>query len=103
MSNGQITISNSSFEILEYDYSKGIINSKVAGSKEESYVIEINTNEKILKHNCHDFESRRAENKKFCKHIVTLFLILKEKNEKIADSFLNKIAEEIGDIFARRK
>jgi hypothetical protein len=93
--NRSVSVSDSSFELLRYDQKKGIINSKVQGSKEDYYIIEIDLNKKILQHNCHDFISRRAENKKFCKHITKLFLILKEQNEQAAEYFLNKLAEDI--------
>jgi hypothetical protein len=93
--NRSVSVSDTAFEILKFDHSKGIISAKVKGSKEESYIIEIDVNAKILRHTCHDFESRRADTKKFCKHITKLFLILKERNEKKAEFFLNQIAENI--------
>ncbi len=93
--NRSVSISDAAFEELEYDSTKGIIKSKVKGSKEEPYIIEINTNNKTLTHNCHDFETRRADNKKFCKHITKLFLLLKNKNKNTAEFFLNNIAENI--------
>jgi len=95
--NRAAAISNSSYNLNKIDTKKGIIKSKVAGSKEESYIIEIDTNSKFIRHNCHDFETRRATNKKFCKHLIKLFLLLKDKNEDIAVYFLNKIAENIDD------
>ena len=93
--NRSVSISDTAFELLEYDRSVGIIKSKVKGTKQESYLIEIDVNRKILYHNCHDFETRRAENKKFCKHLTKLFLLLKDKNQNLAEFFLSKIAENI--------
>ncbi|MFX1378493.1 MAG: hypothetical protein ACFFA4_05320 [Promethearchaeota archaeon] len=93
--NRSVSVSDAAFEKLEYDCSKGIIKSKVQGSKEEVYLIEINTNDKFIHHNCHDFETRRADNKKFCKHLAKLFLLLKDKNQNLAEFFLGKIAENI--------
>jgi hypothetical protein len=93
--NRSVSVSDASFEILKYDQEKGILNSKVKGSKEDFYIIKIDTNKKILQHNCHDYTSRRAENKKFCKHIAKLFLLLKEREEQVADYFLKKLAEDI--------
>ena len=95
--NRSVSVSDTAFELLKYDKKQGIIKSKVKGSKEDSYLIEINTNDKILRHNCHDFETRRADNKKFCKHLAKLFLLLKEKNEKSITGFLNDIAENINE------
>ena len=93
--NRSVSISNAAFEILKFDNERGIIKATVSGSKEEPYIIEINTNEKFIRHNCHDYETRRANNKKFCKHITKLFLILKEKNNDSAELILKKIAEEV--------
>ncbi|MFW9820332.1 MAG: hypothetical protein ACFFE5_12045 [Candidatus Thorarchaeota archaeon] len=93
--NRSVSVSDTAFEILKFDHAKGIIKAKVKGSKEEPYIIEIDTNAKRLHHNCHDFESRRVDTKKFCKHITKLFLLLKERNEKDAEFFLNNIAENI--------
>ena len=93
--NRAATISNDAFKIDIFDFKKGLIKAQVAGSKEESYNIEIDTKNKILNHNCHDFETTRAINKKFCKHLAKLFLLLKEKNEKNITAFLNDIAENI--------
>ena len=52
-------------------------------------------NEKILKHDCHDFQTKRAQNKKFCKHLAKLFLLLKEKDEKRATLFLENITKDV--------
>ncbi len=95
--NRAAAISNSSYKLNEVDTKKGIIKSKVAGSKEESYLIEIDITNKFIRHDCHDFETRRATSKKFCKHLIKLFLLLKDKNEDIAVYFLNKILENIDD------
>lgn len=93
--NRSVSVSDAAFELLKYDRKEGIIKSKVKGSKEESYIIEVDTINKILRHNCSDFEERRALNKKFCKHIAKLFLLLKEKDENIAEFFLSQLAEDI--------
>lgn len=95
--NRAANVSNDAFKINALDFDKGLIKAEVAGSKKEYYLIEIDTKSKILYHNCNDFEKRRAENKKFCKHIARLFLLLKEKNERNIIVFLNKIAEDIND------
>ncbi len=93
--NRAASISNNAFDLIEFNLSKGIIKANVLGSKEESYIIEIDINNKTIRHNCHDFETRRAENKKFCKHIAKLFLLLKEKNSNTTEIFLKKIAANI--------
>ncbi|MHA2390942.1 MAG: hypothetical protein ACXAEX_03145 [Promethearchaeota archaeon] len=92
--NRAATVSSSDFEILEFDYEKGIIRSTVSGSKEDPYIIELDINNKFLKHNCHDFETRRSINKKFCKHLTKLFLWLKDEKKEI-EFFLKTIVESI--------
>lgn len=95
--NRAATISEAAFNITEFDSNKGIIKANVYGKKEDSYNIQINTKKRTLSHNCDDFEIRRAENKKFCKHLAKLFLILKEKNEESATKFLKEIAKNINE------
>ena len=95
--NRAAAISNDDFKIDIFDFKKGLIKGQVAGSKEEPYNIKIDTKNKILNHNCHDFETRRAINKKFCKHLVKFFILLKEKDEKSITGFLTDIAENINE------
>jgi hypothetical protein len=93
--NRAANISSTAFNIEELDITKGIMKSTVSGSKEEPYHIEIDINKKILKHNCHDFETRRSKNKQFCKHLVRFFLLLKEQKEDLVEFFLKDLAENI--------
>ena len=95
--NRAATVSSSAFNIFEIDFDKGIIKANVVGTKEDSYYIELNVNNKSLRHNCDDFQNKRAENKKFCKHLVKIFLILKEKNEELSTNILNEIAKNVSD------
>lgn len=95
--NRAASISNNAFQLSQIDFETGIIKAQVAGSNEESYNIEINTKNKILTHDCHDFKTNRAKNKKFCKHLTRFLLLLKEKNEKSAGNLLKRIAENIND------
>ena len=93
--NRAANISSTDFDIKELDTTKGVMKSTVSGSKEEPYYIEIDINKKLLKHNCHDFETRRSKNKHFCKHLARFFLLLKEKNKDSAEFFLKDLAENI--------
>jgi hypothetical protein len=95
--NKAVLISEDNFNIKEFDYKNGIIRVEVVGIKESSYKIEINIKNKSLIHNCHDFQERRAANKKFCKHLAKLFLILKDKEPVSALKFLREIAENINE------
>lgn len=93
--NRAVTVPNSNIKLIEFSTDKGIIKSEVKGSEGKLYKIEIDINKKFLLHNCHDFESRRAHQKKFCKHILKLFLLLINKNLPSAEFFLNDLAENI--------
>ncbi len=92
-----VSVSDSAFNILSLDLDEGMIKAEVSGSKEEPYIIEMSLDNKYLKHNCHDFIERRANNKKFCKHLAKFFLLLKEKNEELTLNLLNKIARSINE------
>jgi hypothetical protein len=96
-SNRAATVANTDLNVIEFDHKNGKIKIEVKGSRKESYFIEINSKEKILRHDCHDFITRRAENKKFCKHLVKLFLFLKERNEEATLNFLKLISENINN------
>ncbi|TFG05068.1 MAG: hypothetical protein EU539_09815 [Promethearchaeota archaeon] len=95
--NRAVTVSDSDINIIQLNFEQGIIKSEIIGSKKDPYIIEINLKNKILTHNCHDYQSRRAENKKFCKHLAKLFLFLKEKNGSATLKILRKMAEKINE------
>jgi len=93
--NRAVGVSESAFSLKKVDLNEGLILGNVVGSKEEPYLLKIDLNEKELKHNCHDFQTRKAKEKKFCKHLIRLFLLLKEKDQKVAVTFLKKISDNI--------
>jgi len=95
--NRAVTVSDNAVEIQKINKIEGFLEAKIKGSKEESYFVIINIKEKTLLHNCHDFETRRAKTKKFCKHLIKLFLTLKKKNEEIALYFLENIIKQINN------
>ncbi|TXT59004.1 MAG: hypothetical protein BAJALOKI2v1_270032 [Promethearchaeota archaeon] len=95
--NRAVTVSDASINLIKFDENEGMILANISGSKDEPYKIKIDTNQNILEHDCHDFVQRRALNKKFCKHLVKLFLVLKSKNEKVSISFLKKISKNINN------
>jgi len=95
--NRAVAVSDESFNIMRLEQEYGLIEADVEGSKEESYKIQINSSKKILTHDCHDFIERRSIDKKFCKHLVKLFLLLKENNENFALELLNNIASSINE------
>jgi len=89
------SVSDSAFKIIKFDPKGKIIKAEVKGSNDAPYNIEISINDKFIKHNCHDYQTNRAKDKKFCKHLAKLFLLLKKKNEKSALFFLESITNEI--------
>ncbi|MHA2007151.1 MAG: hypothetical protein ACXABO_08520 [Promethearchaeota archaeon] len=93
--NRAVGVSNSAFNIEQFDREIGVVKASVSGTNIDAYTIEIDTNKKILKHNCHDFETRRSKNKKFCKHLTKLFLLLKDKNKNHTEFFLKDLVENI--------
>ncbi|MFX1274008.1 MAG: hypothetical protein ACFFBP_02105 [Promethearchaeota archaeon] len=95
--NRAVSISNDAVEFLEINFNNGIVKAQITGTKENPYNIYIDINKCILSHDCHDFTSRKSKEKKFCKHIIKLFLILKEKNEASTISFLEKILNNINE------
>ncbi|NVM18224.1 MAG: DUF2240 family protein [Candidatus Lokiarchaeota archaeon] len=93
--NRAVLVSDSAITISTFDPHNKIIKAEVKGSQKTPYIIEISTKEKLLKHDCNDFQTKRAQNKKFCKHLAKLFLLLKEKDEKGATLFLENITNDI--------
>lgn len=95
--NRAVSISTELIKFLEVNQDKEVVKAQFLGSKKESYSIEIDLKKKTIKHNCHDYVERRAPNKKFCKHLTRLFLIMKEKNKKFVENLLSNLADSINE------
>jgi hypothetical protein len=93
--NRTVGVSENDFDFKTLDLNEGKVEGKISGSKDTPYKLSINCQDKELIHNCHDFEARRAPNKKFCKHLAKLFLLLKERDEPNACKLLEKISKNI--------
>ncbi len=93
--NRAISVSDDAFDIIKFDFEAGRIAATVSGSQKSVYDIIIDINDKKLSHNCHDFLNNRAKSKKFCKHLVKCFFLLKERNEISATNFLKELALNI--------
>jgi len=93
-----ISISEDAFDITTFDLKAGKISAKVTGSQQGAYKIFIDTNEKIVYHDCHDFVTKRARNQKFCKHLTRLFLLLQERDEDSATDFLKDLGKNIKEL-----
>jgi hypothetical protein len=95
--NRAVRVTDKSFDIKELDFNKGVILATVSGSKEDPYIIEIDMNKKYLKHDCHDFETRRSKNKQFCKHLAKFFLLVRDSHKASTELFLKKLLENLDD------
>jgi len=95
--NRAVAESDSAYKFGLIDSAQKIIKAEVQGSQKIPYNIDINISEKVIKHNCHDFRTKRAVNKKFCKHLAKLFLLLKSKNADLASYFLESITKDINN------
>ena len=93
--NRAVVESDSAYKYRLVDSSQKIIKAQVQGSQKIPYYIDISITEKVIKHNCHDFRTKRAVNKKFCKHLAKLFLLLKIKNADLALYLLESITKDI--------
>ena len=91
------SILQSDIKYLKKDLDQGKIKATVKGSKEISYSIDIDLENKYIHHDCHDFESRKSKDKKFCKHLAKVFLMLKDEDENKALILLNEIANQINE------
>ena len=88
-------VRNEAFDIKELNFNKGFIKATVLGSKEEPYIIEMDIKNKYLKHDCHDFETRRSKNKQFCKHLTKFFLLLRDSHKAPTEQFLKSLSENL--------
>ena len=95
--NRAISVTDNAFVITRFDFNEGKIMAKVKGSQKEAYNIDIDIHKKELVHNCHDFVTKRARNKHFCKHLTKLFLVLKERDEDSVIGFLKELALNIDE------
>jgi hypothetical protein len=95
--NRAVTVSDSAFNITDLNEAAGTLKAEVQGSKEDPYIIRLDPKKKNIYHNCDDFVNKRARDKKFCKHLAKLFLLLKEKNENLALNLLSDLASSINE------
>ena len=91
------TISNSDINLVKFDTDEGIIKAKIKGREKGFYDILLDISNKQLRHDCNDFVSRKAKNKKFCKHLAKFFLYLKKEDEKSTTFFLENIRDNIDE------
>lgn len=95
--NRSVSVSKNSFTFHELNIDQGIIRGEVSGTKEKRYKFEVELNKKKIIHDCHDYLTRKSRQKKLCKHLVKLFIILKSENESKTEKILTNIMEELDD------
>lgn len=93
--NRAVSIKNDAVNLLDVNFDIGQIKAEIAGTKEEPYKVEIDSKKMVIIHDCHDFMTRKSKEKKFCKHIVKLFLKLKESDDESVLDFLEKMVQNI--------
>lgn len=93
--NRAAAVSEDAFDIITFNPEENIIKANVKGSKEEAYIIIIDLDDKTITHDCHDFETKRAQNYKLCKHLAKLFLILKKIDQETTNKILEQITSNI--------
>jgi hypothetical protein len=93
--NRAVTISKNAFKEINANFNRRLITAQVMGSDESPYKIEIDVNKRIISHNCHDFVAKRRNLKKFCKHLVKLFLILRADYESELENLLKEVRNDI--------
>ena len=93
--NRAVSISKNAFNEINTNFNRGLITAQVTGSHESPYKIEIDVAKRKISHNCHDFATKRKNLKKFCKHLVKLFLILRADYESELEDLLKKVRNEI--------
>ena len=59
-----VSILASDITLLSFDYENGNIEATIKGTEADTYIVELNSNLKILKHNCHDFQTKKSKSKK---------------------------------------
>jgi hypothetical protein len=89
------SITSSDFKQIELNKELGLIQSFVKGSEKEPYKIELDIGKKSIRHNCHDFETRRSKNKKFCKHLIKFIMLLRDDEKEFTENFLKNLANDI--------
>lgn len=93
--NRGISVPTDSIKITQQDIENGVIEAKISGTDEYKLIIDIKS--KTLVHDCQDFISKRIKNKKLCKHVVKLFLMIKDENEPLSTKILKDIVENINN------
>jgi len=87
-----VLLKEEDYHISKYATSRQAIKVIIHRLGKEPHFIFINLAEKLISHGCGRFKELNTENSpKFCKHLVKLFLILKEKEPDLALSILRHI------------
>ena len=99
--NKTASLPDACFKLEVMDCDEGILHCRIEDGEDEGENSEIciNTNNLILKHDCAEFRSLNLYHKKFCSHLIRLFLILKQHDPEVACFFLKHLKEHDYDFF----
>ena len=87
-----VSLKEEDYHISKYATNNQAIRAIIHRLGKEPYFIFINLHKKAISHDCGRFNELKGRNsRQFCKHLIKLFLILKEKNPIQAFSILKYI------------
>ena len=87
-------LSENFFDFSTCDFEEGLISCEVKPPNDFMYSIVINKEKKFLFHDCEEFKEMNYLDKKFCSHLIKLFLILKKRNLEKTKELLKQVSNE---------
>ena len=88
------TQKSDNYEIYKYDKINHIIRVIIYRKNKNPSFMQLNLSKNLITHNCREFNINKVK-KRFCKHLVKLFLLLKESNKEYSLFLLKKICNNI--------
>lgn len=87
-------LSENFFDFSTCDLEEGLISCVVKPPNDFMHSIVINKKKHTLFHDCEEFKEMNYLDKKFCSHLIKLFLILKERNLDKTNELLKQVSNE---------
>ena len=98
-----VRVSSAQFFIKLCDFGQGLLHCYFTPDEDNKKTeITINVKNQFIRHECAEFKKENMYYKKFCSHLIKLFLILKESCPKEALNFLKHIQLEDYDFFPKK-
>ncbi|MBD3197335.1 MAG: hypothetical protein GF317_19930 [Candidatus Lokiarchaeota archaeon] len=93
------SISDNLVRVSKIDQNKKIIKAQIQGSEVLPYHIEINLNKntfsRIIQHDCPDFNMRKRQINRFCKHITKLFFLIEKTEKDFSITILKELSKKV--------